>query len=67
MILNYIIFILFLPAVAGICWMIWNEDKLIAFEQRVKTEVRAFFETVWLLIEHRRQMRHKGEAFRGGV
>ena len=59
--MNTAIFILFWPVVALIALLIWKEDKLIAFEQRVKQSIREVFEVAVLLLQHERQMMHKGK------
>ena len=35
MLINILAILAFVVGVPGILWMIWNEDKLIAFEQRL--------------------------------
>lgn len=37
--LNALILVLFPIVTAFVCWGIWNEEKLIAFEQRLFREV----------------------------
>lgn len=57
----------FIPAVILICVGIVFEDKLIAFEQKMKRTSIELFDTAVLWIRHSRQMLHKGEAFQEGA
>ena len=42
-IFNFIIFITFIPAVVGICYGIWHEEKLIRWEQKQWKKIKRFF------------------------
>lgn len=42
-VLDLVIFIGFIPCVILICWMIWNEEKLIAFENKFCRTVKIIF------------------------
>ena len=56
----------FIPTVILICVGIVFEDKLIAFEQKVKRTAIELLATAVLLLQHRFQLQNKGKAFHEG-
>lgn len=44
--LDLVIFIGFAPALALICWMIYNKPKVIAFEDKIRRVLKAIFYTI---------------------
>ena len=66
MVMNIIAIVTFIIGVPGIGWMIWNQEKVIRFEQRMKRAAKDRI-VATLCIRHIWQMLRKGAAFRGGA
>lgn len=65
--MNIIAIITFIVGTPGIGWMIWNQEKVIRFEQRMKRAAKDRIVAATLCIRHIWQMLRKGAAFRGGA
>ena len=61
-IMNAAIFILYWPAVALICVMIWKREELIAFEQRVRDRIVGLAAAAVVFIRHEVMLRRKGRV-----
>lgn len=66
-VMNIIAIVTFIIGVPGIGWMIWDKEKVIRFEQRMKRAAKDRIVAAVLWIQHILLILRKGAAFRGGA
>lgn len=60
--MNIIAIVTFIIGVPGIGWMIWNQEKVIRFEQRLRDRIVGLAAAAVVFVRHEVMLRRKGRV-----